>query len=138
RTPPLILRPGMISRADLEAATGITWQREIARTTLTETAAESPGQHLRHYAPCTPFYVLDAGVDPPSGRGRIIELPPDRDSYAHRLYAELHRADKEGWDWIAVLRPPDTAEWMGILDRLRRAAYATAENQAMTRSNALL
>lgn len=137
RTPPSILRPGMISQTELEAATGITWQREIDRTKLTD-AAESPGQHPRHYAPRTPFYVLDAGVEPPSGRGRIIDLPADRNSYAHQLYAELHRADEERWDWIAVLRPPDAPEWTGILDRLRRAAYATAENQAVTRSNALL
>lgn len=137
RTPPSILRPGMISRAELEAITGIVWQREFDRTRLTD-SAESPGQHPRHYAPRTPFYVLEPGTDPPSGRGRIIELPADRESYAHQLYAELHRADGEGWDWIAVMRPPDTAEWSGILDRLKRAAHATIENQAVARSNALL
>ncbi len=137
RTPPSILRPGMISRTELETATGIVWREEIDRTQLTD-AAESPGQHPRHYAPRTPFYVLGSRSDSPSGRGRIIELPADREAYAHQLYAELHRADEEGWDWIAVIRPPDTTEWSGILDRLKRAAHAASESQAVARSNALL
>jgi L-threonylcarbamoyladenylate synthase len=138
RTPPSILRPGMISQIELETATGIVWQREFERTRITD-AAESPGQHPRHYAPRTPFYVLGPGVEPPSGRGRVIQLPTDRELYAHQLYAELHRADGEGWDWIAVTRPPETAEWSGILDRLTRAARATTEeNQVVARSKALL
>jgi L-threonylcarbamoyladenylate synthase len=137
RTPPSILRPGMISQSELQAATGIAWQREVDRTRISD-GAESPGQQPRHYAPRTPFYVLGPGMDRPSGRGRIIELPADRESYAHQLYAELHRADQQGWDWIAVLRPPDTAEWSGILDRLKRAAQATIEDQAVARSNTLL
>ncbi len=137
RTPPSILRPGMISRAELEEVTGIIWQREFGATQLTD-AAESPGQHPRHYSPRTPFYLLGAGIDPPPGRGRIIELPADRESYAHHLYAELHRADAEGWDWIAVMRPPDTAEWSGILDRLKRAEHAAIEYQAVIRSKVLL
>jgi L-threonylcarbamoyladenylate synthase len=38
------------------------------------------------------------------------------------LYAVLHEADKEGWDWIAVVEPPDKPEWAGIRDRLQRAS----------------
>jgi L-threonylcarbamoyladenylate synthase len=121
RRPPAVLRPGMISMAELEAATGETWEREMDRPHLTE-AAESPGLHPRHYAPRTPFYVLEPGMTPRTGRGRIIELPFDREEYGRRLYAELHKADGEGWDWIAITRPPDTAEWAGILDRLKRAS----------------
>lgn len=121
RNPPAVLRPGMISRADLESVTGLVWEREIDLPHLTN-AAESPGLHPRHYAPRTPFYLLESGVEPRSGRGRILDLPSGRERYAHELYAELHRADDEGWDWIAVARPPETAEWAGILDRLKRAA----------------
>ena len=42
--------------------------------------------------------------------------------YAAALYATLHKLDAEGWDWIAVERPPRTPEWFAILDRLERAA----------------
>jgi L-threonylcarbamoyladenylate synthase len=57
----------------------------------------------------------------------IIDLPPEREAYATNLYAVLHEADKEGWDWIAVVEPPDKPEWAGIRDRLKRAS-AQKEN----------
>lgn len=116
--PPAVLRPGMISRADLEAATGAAWVDKID----SHDASESPGLHPRHYAPRTPFYVLETGESLPAGKGKIIEMPADAGSYAHELYARLHEADAENWDWIAVEKPPDTPEWAGILDRLQRAA----------------
>jgi len=43
-------------------------------------------------------------------------------AYAAALYETLHRLDRQGFDWIAVERPPDTPEWAGVLDRLQRAA----------------
>jgi len=118
REPPAILRPGMISQDELESVTGVRWQREGTLPHI----SESPGLHPRHYAPRTPLYVLEPGAAKPSGRGRILEMPSDPRRYAARLYDELHKADAEGWDWIAVERPPDTPEWEGILDRLRRAS----------------
>jgi L-threonylcarbamoyladenylate synthase len=122
RNPPVILRPGMISQTELEAVTGMQWERETDLPKI----VESPGMHMRHYAPRTPFYVLEPGAAKPMGRGRMIQMPSDPNTFAARLYAELHRADQEGWEWIAVVKPPETPEWAGILDRLRRAS-ATEE-----------
>ena len=116
---PVILRPGMIGLGDLEAATGISW---TYTDTATAAQAESPGLHPRHYAPRTPFYILNPGSAAPEGRGRILTLPANPTQYAIHLYAELHTADAEGWDWIAVKEPPDAPEWAAIRDRLRRAA----------------
>ncbi len=115
----VILRPGMIALRDLEAATGISWTHT---SITTEAAAESPGLHPRHYAPRTPFYVLSSRIAVPEGRGRILALPSNPAQYAAHLYAALHAADRESWDWIAVDEPADTPEWAGIRDRLRRAA----------------
>ena len=124
RSPPAILRPGMISQAELEAATGITWDREQDRPHLTE-AAESPGSTPRHYAPRTPFYLVAPGAALPPGRGHILELPPNPADFARQLYARLHQADTEAqnehWDWIAIHQPPDTPDWTAIRDRLQRA-----------------
>lgn len=120
RTPPTVLRPGMVTLEQLEGATGIRFEGEVNRPRL----EESPGQHPRHYAPRTPFYLLEEGTVPP-GRGRVLDLPANPQEFASQLYACMHTADGEGWDWIAVRRPPDTPEWTGILDRLRRAS-ATA------------
>jgi L-threonylcarbamoyladenylate synthase len=122
REPPAVLRPGMISQTDLETATGVPWVSDIAW----RDSRESPGLHPRHYAPRTPFYVLEPGERPPAGGGRIINMPWDAHAYAAAFYAELHKADREGLDWIAVEKPPDTPEWAGILDRIRRASTRKA------------
>lgn len=118
RSPPVVLRPGMISRDELEAVTGVPWEPERMLTSV----SESPGLHARHYAPGTRLYVLEPGAAKPAGNGRIIDMPADPARYAAQLYAGLREADEQGWDWIALERPPDTPEWEGILDRLTRAA----------------
>jgi L-threonylcarbamoyladenylate synthase len=120
RDPPVILRPGMISQTDLETATGVSWEREADLPKI----VESPGMHARHYAPRTPFYVLEPGAAKPGGRGKVIEMASDPKTFAAQLYSNLHQADQEGWEWIAVVKPPETPEWAGILDRLRRASAA--------------
>ena len=51
-----------------------------------------------------------------------MKCPPIRARTPPRCIETLHRLDGEGLDWIAVERPPDTPEWAGVLDRLRRAA----------------
>ena len=120
RSPAAILRPGMITQTDLEAATGVAWGRELELPRL----QESPGQHPRHYAPRTRFYVLEPGAAQPEGRGRVIEMPRDARTFAAELYRALHEADAQGWSWIAIKKPPETPEWDGILDRLKRASAA--------------
>jgi len=122
RDHPTILRPGMISLSELEAFTHVRWEREFDLPTVEGEAAESPGRHPHHYAPRTPFYVLEPGAAKPVGRGRVLTLPTNREAYAASLYSELHKADAEDLDWIAVEKPPETPEWAGILDRLRRAS----------------
>lgn len=46
--------------------------------------------------------------------------------YAHNLYAHLRAMDTAGCDLILIESPPQTAEWEGINDRLRRAAFGSA------------
>lgn len=118
RDVPTILRPGMISQTDLEKTTGLHWDREIDLPHV----QESPGLHVRHYAPRTPLYVLEPGSARPAGKGRILNLPLDPQAFGSKFYAELHDADAEGLDWIAIEEPPDTPAWAGIRDRLKRAS----------------
>ena len=122
RSPPAVLRPGMLSLSELESATGITWEREIDRPHVVDEPAEAPGQQSKHYAPRTPFYVLSENVTLRAGNGHVIPMPADRHEYARHLYARLRQADTEGWDWIAVEKPPETPDWTGIWDRLNRAS----------------
>jgi L-threonylcarbamoyladenylate synthase len=110
---PRILRPGMISRTQIENVIGPV---EIS------SGAESPGQHPRHYSPRT--RVLIDGK-PAQGRGIHLDftrMPEDAARYAERLYRLLHELDQQGYDWISIEMPPDTPEWAGVRDRLKRAA----------------
>lgn len=125
RRPPVLLRPGMITREQIEHATGIGFETEINLPAI----VESPGQHPRHYAPRTKLLLLEPGSVAPSGRGRRIKLPGNPKEFAAVLYSELHKADAEGWDWIAVERPNDTPEWAGILDRLQRATVVKVPDE---------
>jgi L-threonylcarbamoyladenylate synthase len=121
RDTPMVLRPGMISQQQLEQATGVPWQQQEALPKI----MESPGQHCKHYAPNTPLHVFKNCFETPSGRGLILDLPPEREAYAANLYAVLREADQQGWDWIGLVEPPDKPEWEGIRDRLRRASAET-------------
>jgi L-threonylcarbamoyladenylate synthase len=119
---PLLLRPGVIPLPEIEALIGPV---ETAAAPASGAHA-SPGMHARHYRPATPLYLLNPGEHPPEGRGTLLrigrEMPAHPLEYAAVLYDTLHRLDTERLDWIALERPPETPEWAGVLDRLRRAA----------------
>jgi L-threonylcarbamoyladenylate synthase len=123
---PVILRPGMISQAQIAEVIG---EIRVAQASAGGPHS-SPGMHPKHYSPHTPLLL----TLPPSGRGaylwfsraaraaKSVRMPADPAHYAALLYQTLHVLDEEGFDWIAVEPPPDSVEWTGIRDRLRRAA----------------
>jgi L-threonylcarbamoyladenylate synthase len=129
-SPPRLLRPGMVSRRDIEALVGSV---ELAGRVENGSHA-SPGMHRRHYSPATRLVLVKDAAPLPAGRGvylwlehpapagKSVAMPGDPERYAAVLYAMLHHEDRQGWDWIAVEAPPETAEWAAILDRLRRAS----------------
>jgi len=147
-SPPRILRPGPLSRAELEAAVGgpVAWPDPAA----TDGPARSPGQSARHYAPRTRLEVRsDAGdrvgtlvregrrvgwltwrTDDPEVRRLaassrellIVPMPADPEGFAARLYATLHALDQRQLECIVVDEPPDAENWRAVRDRLSRAA----------------
>jgi len=123
---PLLLRPGVIPLPEIEALIGPVETAAAPGPEGTPGAHASPGMHPRHYRPATRLCLLGRGEDPPEGHGALLrighEMPANPLEYAAVLYDTLHRLDAEGLDWIAVERPPETPEWAGVLDRLRRAA----------------
>lgn len=142
--PPRLLRPGMIHVESLMAVVGPVEERgpEAAGP------QRSPGLMPKHYAPRARLRVsrwrsdeelaaqLKAlGADPERihviahtraplhlDRVRVCIIPHDAEAFARAMYAELHRCDEAGAEWIVVEEPPDLPEWQGISDRLRRAA----------------
>jgi len=133
---PRILRPGLISATQLEAATGLPVLEESPADPDLRTA----GQDTSHYAPTTPARLVphaawtDAaarvgylGFDPPAiPVARDLRLPNDPAAAASRLYAALRDLDGAGLDVILVQAPPSGPEWAGVRDRLRRATARTA------------
>ncbi len=136
---PVLLRPGMISRAELE--------QEIGPVSLPGPASQadaprmSPGMLDRHYAPRARLVLLGpAGTAPPSlagesyvgalmrsspppqGTALVITMPEDAEGYARELYGALHELDAAGASVILVEAPPAGAAWDGIRDRLERAS----------------
>ncbi len=143
--PARILRPGMIHAESLAAA-GLSiadCQLPIEETTL-----RSPGQLKKHYSPKAKLIVASwkndaelaaqignwqlkienvhiiAHTNIPTSFGveNVSVIPHDAEAFARALYAELHRCDAAGAELIVVEAPPDSPEWAGVADRLRRAA----------------
>jgi L-threonylcarbamoyladenylate synthase len=116
---PTILRPGMITQLELEETAEVLFQVPSEP----QDASLAPGMHPKHYSPRTRVFLLDPDQRLPAGRGWIVELPDEPEKFAMLLYAELHRVDNAGYDWIGIFKPPDLPEWAGILDRLQRASH---------------
>jgi len=141
---PVLLRPGAITRAQVEAACG-----EALRD-KEDLAAPDPrasGTLEAHYAPSAKVRLMDAkalqaGLDvlganaahiavwsrsPLKSRSdRVVQrrMPDDAAATAQQLFAVLRAFDAEGVKLIWVETPPETPEWEGVRDRLQRAAAA--------------
>jgi L-threonylcarbamoyladenylate synthase len=129
---PFLLRPGGVSRAELEALIG-----PVATPQETPTGAHlAPGMHPRHYSPRTTLYLATNADLPEAGTGIYLQhqhppiranvlvhqMPQSPAEYAAVLYDVLHQADAANHPWIAVDLPPRTPDWEAVHDRLRRAA----------------
>jgi len=130
---PVLLRPGRISRAQLE---------EVLHSSVSDRAGSDTrhsGGLERHYAPKTPArlvptHELDREIARLGDKVAVLafsrpdervdywlRMPRDPHAYAQRLYAALRELDSAGCDAILVESPPDTADWTAVLDRLGRA-----------------
>jgi L-threonylcarbamoyladenylate synthase len=144
-SPPQVLRPGMIHAESLAAVVGEV--RGATREVRTK-KTRSPGLLQKHYSPKAKLLVLDwlddadltsqlatrhlslvtchviAHTHIPSGEyfAGVDVIPHDAEAFARAIYAELHRCDEAGADLIVIEAPPESPEWSGIADRLRRAS----------------
>ena len=130
---PVLLRPGRISRQELEQVVG---------SPVLEKSAGSPrhsGGLERHYAPRTPArlvpaYDLDREIArlkekvavlafsrPDERVDYWLRMPRDPLAYAQKLYAALRELDSAGCAGILIEAPPEAPEWAAVGDRLKRA-----------------
>ncbi|HVI32466.1 L-threonylcarbamoyladenylate synthase [Phenylobacterium sp.] len=121
---PRLLRPGAVTRAEIEAVVGPLSEAEAD-------AKRSPGRLARHYAPNAPVRLEAAAPRPgeawlsfgPQGQGPWNLSPTgDLAEAAANLFAYLRAADRTRPAAIAVAPIPETGLGEAINDRLRRAA----------------
>ena len=147
RGAPIVLRPGQISTADLNAALApLGWPLQDAASAQ-QAAPKASGTLEAHYAPRAKVRLMDAamlqtaldvlGADAqgiatysrsilrtPAAAVIRRHMPPDAAAAAHELFAVLRALDALGVALIWVESPPDTPDWDGVRDRLQRAAAA--------------
>jgi L-threonylcarbamoyladenylate synthase len=135
RGAPVLLRPGAVTRRDIEGVLG------IAPTERDTGAPRAPGTLAAHYAPRTPLALVDAhALAAELAKSRAVAVlalrdkpadvkvaawvaaPADPLHYGHDLYANLRALDRSGAARILVEAPPELAAWEAVNDRLRRAA----------------
>ncbi|MES2902196.1 MAG: L-threonylcarbamoyladenylate synthase [Pseudomonadota bacterium] len=137
---PVLLRPGQISAEAIAAV--------IDRIPAAPDAAapRASGTLESHYAPHTPVAMQDTATlartlaslltggrkvalihysELPRAHAEL-RLPANPDGFAHALYAALRSMDHSGAELILVEAPPGGPAWLGVNDRLRRAAHGSS------------
>ncbi|MGA2779487.1 MAG: L-threonylcarbamoyladenylate synthase [Steroidobacteraceae bacterium] len=139
---PRLLRPGFITRSQLQAVVG-----KLASGGAVPRAS---GDRAVHYAPLTPIEIVSAdeletraaefanrgdkvavlAMRPPLNTQRLmtwINAGTKPDAYAHHLYNHLRTLDRVGCVRILVQAPPADERWAAIIDRLQRASGSGAQ-----------
>lgn len=149
---PVLLRPGSITSAQVEAACG---QKMLSKEELSTIAGQAPrasGTLESHYAPNAKVRLMDAKalqkaldllgpdldkspqphpsiaiyarnpVKSPAQKILIRRMPGDAAVAAHELFAVLRELDAQHVKLIWVETPPEGLAWDGVRDRLQRAS----------------
>jgi L-threonylcarbamoyladenylate synthase len=149
RGEPVLLRPGQITRSQIEAACGHTVRgKDAPQDVGGQAAPRASGTLESHYAPRAKVRLMSAqditaklqALGPHAnnlglwsnerptreqGMGSGIlwrQQAATAEQAAHDLFGVLRDLDARGVTQIWVQLPPDTPEWEGVRDRLQRAA----------------
>lgn len=139
---PAILRPGHILPRQIADVLGVMPGGAHGRS------PQVSGSLKAHYAPRTPLLLADSR-DLNSSIQTLLERPgtrlaalvfqrpadavagvdyyvceSDAQAYARSLYSVLRGLDLKGYTALVIERPPETAQWRAVNDRLGRAAAA--------------
>jgi L-threonylcarbamoyladenylate synthase len=137
---PSILRPGGVTREDLEAVLG------CPLAVPSTSRVRVPGQHPSHYAPRARVVLVEpekvvAEAELAQGLGHqvgvflppafadtavkahaVVTVPGSPAAYARGLYGFLRELDRQGCDLIIASLPVEEGLGLAIANRLRRAA----------------
>jgi L-threonylcarbamoyladenylate synthase len=123
---PRILRPGAITQAMIEEATGL----QVSENNNSQIRVS--GSLEKHYAPNAKVilevqaiagqgFIAPADVATPPGAIRLAS-PANTDEYARVLYSALRDGDAQGLETIAIIQPSGDGLAIAIRDRLMRAS----------------
>ena len=141
---PVLLRPGAITRDDIERVCGI---RPLSKDEMPDQQPRASGTLLAHYAPSAAVRLMSAkqiqtaldimGKDAANiavySRARMLtpattlvlrRMPEDALEASKELFAALRDFDTAKVKLIWVELPPESEDWEGVRDRLQRAAAA--------------
>ncbi len=137
---PTILRPGGVTREDLEAVLG------CPLVVPATSHIRVPGQHPSHYAPRARVVLVEpekvvAEAELAQGLGHrvgvilpaaftgaevkahaVVQVPGSMAAYARGLYGFLRELDQQGCNLIVASLPAEEGLGLAIANRLRRAA----------------
>jgi L-threonylcarbamoyladenylate synthase len=149
RGEPVLLRPGQITRAHIEAACGrAVLDKDAPQEVMGQSAPRASGTLESHYAPRAKVRLMTAAdiahklqaLGPHANNLGLwsAERPTNEEGLgagvlwrqqaataeqaAHDLFSVLRDLDARGVTQIWVQLPPDTPDWEGVRDRLHRAA----------------
>ena len=151
RGAPVLLRPGAITREQVQAVCGTQVFSQDAMQALDKAAPRASGTLESHYAPKAKVRLMDAkalqtaldllarDVDGKVGAPVIAtysravlktpsvtvlrkHMPDDAAATAQQLFAVLRAFDDQGVKLIWIETPPADHAWDGVRDRLQRAA----------------
>ena len=143
---PVILRPGMITAAQIEA---------VLQEKLLSPQQHAPrvsGSLETHYAPATKTRLLSMDeisqlvtrlteedlpialvvrtpVTVVNQKITCIKMSTDPKIYAHDLYQTLRDLDHQQFKQIVIEDVPENGEWLAIRDRLVKASYCPCANE---------
>ncbi|TAG26652.1 MAG: threonylcarbamoyl-AMP synthase [Burkholderiales bacterium] len=145
RGKPVLLRPGVLTPSQLEAAMGLPLTDPVRAELAEAPAPRASGTLESHYAPAAPLRLMDAkalqtaldllGSDgkniaiyarsplqPKSHQIILRRMPADALATAQQLFAVLREFDGHQVKLIWVETVPADVAWDGVRDRLQRAA----------------
>ena len=142
---PVLLRPGYVTTKQIS---------QVLEMPVSQPDAQAPrvsGALKSHYAPQTPIklvtrtgimsaalqqlshttkkivcvtHSIDQALHPQLENIEWVSMPTQPEAYGYALYATLRALDQNHYAFMLWEEVPDTPEWLGIKDRLGRAAAA--------------
>jgi len=136
QSPPAILRPGGVSREELEKVIGAVRFATNVADEVARKGLAGPGMTVKHYAPRAQVELIDGDIQAQTAtlkertrelasQGKTFELLAnygDNDKYAQTLFAQMRNADSKNVDVILCIMPSADGIGFAIRDRLLRAA----------------